>query len=197
MSKSSSFLRNVTNRLHVEHRLTCLVNASRRKRHSHAIDPGLEALIISPGGVASTMLIEHVGKFKVTNSAGDKDGLKHLPRPPDQKLGIPVLLVTGDADSIIDSLERRGYLEPNAVKLGSRSFFLVPRSLRRVAMQRAIRRQERNWIKSSNSVLVVEHEALWDRKKDIALHLGIDDGDFVSTFPTRKNRESASQKVLR
>jgi hypothetical protein len=142
------------------------------------------------------MLIEHVGKFKVANSAGDNDGLKHLPRPPDQELDIPVLLVTGDADSIIDSLEHRGYLEPNAVKLGSRSFFLVPRSLRRVTMRRAISGQKENWITSSNSVLVVEYKTLWDRGKDIALHLGIDNGDFVSTFPTRKNRESASQKVL-
>ncbi len=187
----------MVNRLHVEHRLTCLVNASRRKHNFAAIDPGLETLIISPGGVASTMLIEHVGKFKVANSAGDNDGLKHLPLPPDQELDIPVLLITGDADSIIDSLEHRGYLEPNAVKLGSRSFFLVPRSLRRATMRRAISGQKKNWITSSNSVLVVEYKTLWDRKKDIALHLGIDNGDFVSTFPTRKNRESASQKVLR
>ncbi len=197
MSKFSSFLGNVANGLDVEHRLTCLVNASRRKHNSPTIDPGLEALIISPGGVASTMLIKHVGKFKVTNSAGDNDGLKHLPRPPDQKLDIPVLLVTGHADSIIESLEHRGYLEPNAVKLGSRSFFLVPQPHRRVEARRAIRGQEQNWIKSSNSVLVIEYETLWDRKKDIALHLGIDDDDFVSTFPTRKIRGSASQKALR
>ncbi len=197
MSKFLSFLGNGTNGLHIEHRITCLVNASRRKYNSPAVDPDLQALIISPGGVASTALIEHVGKFKVTNSAGDSDGLKHLPRPPDQKLDIPVLLVTGDADSIIDSLEYRGYLEPNAVKLGSRSFFLVPQPRRRVEARRAIRGQEQNWIKSSNSVLVIEYETLWDRKKDIALHLRIDDDDFVSTFPTRKNRESASQKVLR
>ena len=110
------------------------------------------------------MLIEHVGKFKVVNSAGDNDGLKHLLRPPDQELDIPVLLVTGDTDSIIDSLEHRGYLEANAVKLGSRSFFLVPHFLRRTTMRRAINSQKKNWITSSNSVLVVEYMRLWDRK---------------------------------
>ncbi len=192
MSKFSGFLGNVANGLHVEHRLTALVNASRRKRNCPTIDPGLEVLIISPGGVASTMLIEHVGKFKVVNSAGDNDGLKHLLRPPDQELDIPVLLVTGDTDSIIDSLEHRGYLKANAVKLGSRSFFLVPHFLRRTTMRRAINSQKKNWITSSNSVLVVEYKGLWDRKKDIALHLGIGNGDFVSTFPTYKNRESVN-----
>jgi len=65
------------------------------------------------------MLINHIRKFKVVNSAGDSDGLKHLPLPPDHVLDIPVLLISGDIDSIIDSLEHQGYLEANAVRLGS------------------------------------------------------------------------------
>jgi hypothetical protein len=191
VNKFSGFLGNVAVWLHVEHRLTCLVNAYRRKHNFPTIDSSLEALIISPGGVASTMLINHIRKFKVVNSAGDSDGLKHLPLPPDHVLDIPVILISGDTDSIIDSLEHQGYLEANAVKLGTRSFFLVPRFLRRATMRRSIKSQEKNWITSSNSVLVVEYETLWKRKKDIALHLGIHNGDFVSLFPIQKNRESA------
>jgi len=58
-------------------------------------------------------------------------------------------------------------------------------------MRRSIKSQEKNWITNSNSVLVVEYETLWDRKKDIALHLGIHNGDFFSLFPIQKNQESA------
>ena len=59
----------------------------------------LDAVIVSPGGVASTALMEYVGQFVHVNSPGDRDTLKHRPKPPRHPAKqIPALLITGDSD---------------------------------------------------------------------------------------------------
>ncbi|MXO70324.1 hypothetical protein [Alteraurantiacibacter buctensis] len=66
--------------------------------------------IISPGGVATTMLIEHVSRYVPTNERHDKDGLKHWPAPPARRLDQAdsrVLFVKGEAVTIAASIARR------------------------------------------------------------------------------------------
>src|SRR5262249_32515883 len=63
-------------------------------------------LIISPGGFATTPLLEYISRHVRTNCSYDTDGLKHLPFPPHwlEKTGQKVLFISGDVESIRRSI---------------------------------------------------------------------------------------------
>lgn len=47
-----------------------------------AIITDLETIICSPGGVGTTFLIKFIAQYKSVNNSKDRDGIKHLDRPP-------------------------------------------------------------------------------------------------------------------
>ncbi len=153
----------------------------------------LDAWIVSPGGVATTALLRHCERFLRVNDAADRDGLKHWPRPPPalRRHPIPTLFVSGRRDTIIASLERRHWLQNQALKLGSFRAIAPFESVIRAGLGSAIDRQRRAWAGSSlANVRVVDHEELWQRIPEIAAFLAIEDRAFVDEFPERRARRS-------
>jgi hypothetical protein len=156
------------------------------------IPRGLEVLVVSPGGVGTTFLIEHIGRFRVTNNVHDNDGLKHLPTPPRElryRPDLRVVFLTGDADQIYASLKRRGYIDQQGAKLGSALSVVLRGGLQRITLVRAIRRQYRRWTKrQDNKVLVLKYNDIWERIDDIANFIGVNAGEFRERFPVRRAR---------
>jgi hypothetical protein len=66
------------------------------KSSNYCFPSGISGVVVSPGGVASTMLFLHASKFLQVNDPGNIDGLKHRPTPPKKRTQeIPVVLITG------------------------------------------------------------------------------------------------------
>lgn len=157
------------------------------RKDKDSIPDVLEAIIVSPGGVASTAIMEYVGQFVHVNSPGDRDTLKHRPKPPGlSSKEIPVLLITGDSDSIIASLYRRGYFPHQAIRLGCWQYFVLPSRWRDDAFRKCVCRQEKAWTQNYSNTLVLGFAEIWDSADLIAKHFGINDPKFVENFPQRR-----------
>lgn len=152
---------------------------------------GLDRLIISPGGVATTLLIDHVQRFSRINDRDDADWLKHLPYLPRRLRGARIVFVTGVPEEIYHSLRRRNYIWIQAAKLGCPLCQFTWGNLQRVLLIRAIKRQIKRFTNVKTSpVLIVDYNEIWDRKIEIATHLCIDTHEFCSNFPPRRERNS-------
>lgn len=167
------------------------------RRQSAAFPPVKEPrfLVVSPGGVGTTFLIKYLAGFVATNAHDDRDGLKHWPRPPTgdalAKLP-PILFVTGNPDTIVASIARRGWLTEQSSKLGSLAGTLRIRDAESGAFRKAVVAQMMAWTScKSDRILVIDYDELWDRKAEIARHAGIDEADFSAGFPAREARSSA------
>ena len=68
---------------------------------------GLNCWVVSPGGVATTSLINYLNKFIKTNSAIDEDLLKHRIRPPKHTKNIKVIFLKGSSEYVLNSLKNR------------------------------------------------------------------------------------------
>jgi hypothetical protein len=157
------------------------------RKGDYSVPVVLEAMIVSPGGVASTAIMEYIGQFVRVNSPGDRDTLKHRPKPPGHSSKeIPVLLITGDSDSIIASLDRRGYFPHQAIRLGCWKYFLVPTRWRDGAFRKCVCRQEKAWTRNYSNTLTLGFAEIWDSADLIAKHFGINDPKFVENFPHRR-----------
>lgn len=151
-----------------------------------------DAVIISTGGVGTTMLMEHCNRFITVNSTGDWDGLKHLPNLPRSFPDtVPIIYIYGDTEAIYASIDRRGWLGKQGAKLGSPSCFLTFGALRKRLFLNAVERQINAFrdLKRPRT-LRLHYEQLWDNTQAIADALNIRDPDFVATFPARRARAS-------
>ena len=158
-----------------------------------AVDKSIEVFIISPGGVASTMLLEYLSHYVSTNCPHDADGFKHLPFPPAwlKETGQKVIFISGDIDSICRSVEGRGWLARQGAKLGSFGailftiLFLAP--LARVFFKLAVRRQIYRWrawcASETDQGLFIQYAEIWSSVERIAEFCGIKDPGFVNSFP--------------
>lgn len=157
------------------------------RKGDYSVPADLEAIIVSPGGVASTAIMEYIRKFVRVNSPADRDTLKHRPKPPGQSSQeIPVLLLTGDKDSIIASLERRGYFPHQAIRLGCWQYLIAPSRWRDIAFRRCVCQQEKAWARNYPNSLVLGFDEIWDSADLIAKHFGINDPKFAENFPQRR-----------
>lgn len=150
-------------------------------------------LIVSPGGVATTMLIEHIGQFTVTNLPGDSDGLKHLPRPPRWASEIEkVIFVYGDRSEVYLSIKRRGWVGKQGAKLGSLLAATFPGAIARLAFITAVGKQIESWNHwcslHPERRLFLTYDEIWQSCEKIGDFCGIEDKNFVETFPRRENR---------
>jgi hypothetical protein len=101
-----------------------------------------DALIMSPGGVATTFLIDHVSQYISINDRNDSDWLKHLPYIPKSVAGKRVLYIYGNAEQIYQSLKRREYRRIQAAKLGCPTCMLVSGKLHSWLIGNAINSQK-------------------------------------------------------
>ena len=145
-------------------------------------------LIVSPGGVASTLVIQQLAPYVDVNSASDRDGLKHLPRRPNNP--VRVLLITGDASAITASLSRRGYLGIHCSKFGNLLGVLAPLRTQEAIFRREIRQQRKSFSRSRHPTLVIEYDELWDDIGRIASFLSLEDTSFCEDFPAKTKRRN-------
>jgi hypothetical protein len=157
-------------------------------------DSSIKILIISPGGVATTMLLDSIGRHVRTNCRDDTDGLKHLPFPPQwlKASGQKVIFVSGDIESIRGSLERRGWLEIQGAKLGSIGAAVFPAQLARIFFKLAVRRQICRWrawcAQEKDQGLFIQFSQIWSSVERIAEFCGIEDPGFADSFPEERER---------
>ena len=158
---------------------------------------GLEVAVVSPGGVGTSMLIDHIGKYRRVNCNDDRDHLKHAPRLPKRLADeLKVLFVHGDVDDIVRSIRRRGWIPRHGSKLGSIGSVLGLGEARPRALRRAVVRQI-DWFKSHPhpNLLLIRYDELWDRTERLAEFLEISDPSFVAAFPPRRPRTSWSSEA--
>ena len=137
--------------------------------------------------------MRHINRFISTNDLNDEDRLKHLPRPPQgfPRREVAVLFITGDSETIADSLARRGFLDHHCCKLGSVAGLLSRGAAKRAHFIRAVESQKARWAQAGLArFLMVDYDDIWTRKHEICAFLGIDDPAFLNDFPERKTRNS-------
>lgn len=171
--------------------LHAVAEAFERRWMSYVLPPGLQGLVISPGGVASTMMIEHLGQFITVNAPDDSDGLKHRPHPPRATdNAVPALVLVGDPAAVARSLAARDFHYAQCIRLGAIGGVLTAHGGGAPRVANTMRRLRRNWERDWPKTLVIDYEEMWDRKHDIAEHFGIVHPHFVEEFPVRRERTS-------
>lgn len=146
-----------------------------------------QVAVISPGGVATTMLISHLSTFVQVNASDDSDGIKHLPRRP---LNIrKVIYLTGSVDDIIRSLNRRSFADRQLAKLGSPIGLVLRGKSRDRQLAIAVRKQQHHFETDTRSTLVIAYDELWDEVPRIAEFLEIEPRAFARSFPPKRNRK--------
>ena len=145
-------------------------------------------LIVSPGGVASTALMEHIARFVSTNSPGDRDGLKHTIRPPSdvQK----AILVTGNPREVAASLRRRGYLGIHSAKMGSPIGVLLRGDAQQEHFESLVKRQQLNFSQDTRHCLVLDYREAFESCRQVAEFLGLPVRKFCSSYPERRDRRA-------
>jgi hypothetical protein len=152
-----------------------------------------DVLVVSPGGVGTTFLMEHLARFADVNDPHDQDRLKHLPGPPPGLAGsrTRVIFVTGQPATIAGSLRRRGWLRQQSAKLGSVGGIVLTGAEAERAFLKAVAEQKRRWTQAGvEHLMMIEYEDIWDRVGDLANFLSISDPAFTAEFPARKERET-------
>lgn len=179
------------------HRFRLVILALRRKFSDPfqlQVYPGV--LVVSPGGVATTMLIQHISRFSSVNCKNDSDGLKHLPHPPRLDSNVRVLFIYGDVETSCRSIVRRGWLAEQSAKLGAILPLVMPSYFAENLFKAAIQRQINRWqefCKCQGNTMCIHYDELWDRIQDIGGLIGIRNEEFVSQFPARRERISRVQ----
>jgi len=145
-------------------------------------------LIASPGGVASTALMEHISRFVATNSPGDRDGLKHTLYPPSNAQ--KVILITGEPREVASSIRRRGYLGIHSAKMGSPLGVLLWGDLQQKHFEKLVRSQQVNFSTKPSGCLVLNYEEALESCEKIAVFLDLPLDDFCESFPPRRERRA-------
>ncbi len=150
----------------------------------------IDAAVISPGGVGSTLLIDQLGPHLRVNSRDDADHLKHLPRLPRRfPHRLKIIFIHGDVEDVVNSIRRRGWTARHGSKLASIQAVIASDPAQTEALRRAVERQI-DWFKRCDHprLLLIRYEDLWDRLDEISAFLGIDAEAFRAEFPPRHGR---------
>ena len=145
--------------------------------------------VVSPGGVATTTLLEFIQRYEQTNCANDSDGVKHASKVAGQAGSRPkVIYLRPTGDEWIYSLDRRGFLRFHAAKLGAVRFWFPGTKGRVRSLRKGVDRQARSLRKSNCDVWEVSENDLWSSATEIAHFIGLCDPSFVSGFPRQRDR---------
>lgn len=146
----------------------------------------LDALVVSPGGVASTALIEHLSKYVKVNQANDWDGLKHnLDTATNHKL----IYVSSRNSDPVRSLDRRGFSRFQLCKIErDLSPLFLGQSQVILRLSEAISLMESEAIrlletKGEDKVLILSHQNLHKSANKIMDFLDIKSEDFLNRYP--------------
>lgn len=155
----------------------------------------IDVVICSPGGVATTMLLQHFGCFVNTNDKDDLDTLKHVPDPElllsDPKFRGRILYVYGDIRSTVASIDRRGWVRRQGAKLGSLWAVLLPQGAARHAFARAVSAQIEKFLNCKDQRLkAIRFEDIWESPQELSDFLGVEDPKFLENYPQRKRRQT-------
>jgi hypothetical protein len=169
------------------------------------INPKIEVLVASYGGVGTTFLSQAIGRFRKVNDPRDLDGYKHCPvQPVSGNSRLKVVYVIGNPILAAASLFRRGYQAGQAGKLQySRILRRFPDDELSLTNCAARGRdfflfQEHfdAWTKEFvfYPTLVVKYEAIHDSISRIAEFLQLP-SEFVDGFPPQKERNSTTDSM--
>ena len=169
------------------------------------LNPSIEVLVASYGGVGTTFLSQAIWRFRGVNDPRDLDGYKHCPVPPLLgNKGLRAIYVVGNPILAAASLFRRGYQAGQAGKLQySRVFRRFPKeglSLKDYAARGRdlflFREHFEAWTKEFvfYPTLVVKYEAIHESLEQIAGFLNLP-LEFISEFPSLKERGSDLAKI--
>lgn len=142
------------------------------------------------------MVLEHLARYVRVNDPHDRDGLKHLPRPP--KFGSArtrTIFLSGPSDDIFDSLDRRGWVEGHGSLLGSFSIVLSGSRKKRERFAAALARQHDAWLAHGGEILFVDYATLWESLPEIERFLGLQNTEFLRTFPQRRPRTKPHERI--
>lgn len=155
----------------------------------------IKNLVVSPGGVGTTFVMEYLEKFIILNNKSDRDQLKHIPNVPfSLNKNIKILFITSDFEEIYSSLNKRDWVKYNALKLGSPMSKLYKKEKLKKVFYKLVLKQKKAFESSKkNPILIIEYNDIWKRKKEIMHHFKISDFNFLKNFPLRKERTSIKE----
>lgn len=177
-------------------RIKLATSALARRIAPRFVRQSYDVVICSPGGVGTTFLMRHISKFRKTNDYFDEDSLKHLPTPPLFLRKNPkMIFISGNSEQAMQSIIRRGWLSIQGAKLGCiRCALSGDTEKSRAAYIKAVHRQKENYEALQDKVLFLDFEDIWSRKEDVAHFLGIEEAEFLSDFPERRERKTSAVK---
>jgi hypothetical protein len=150
--------------------------------------------VVSPGGVATTTLIDYLNNFVTTNCSIDTDLLKHRVNPPKNIDSFKVIFLKGDEKHILNSLKNRylgdvSFYYFQFFKMESPFNFLSTIQKKEKRFLELIKIQETNWLNKNNTfeILSIEYKDLFESALEISQFLEINDSEFISNFP-KKNK---------
>ena len=169
--------------------------ASRLIDSKRAWFAGAGVTVVSPGGVATTAVIDHLSRFVHVNDRADRDNKKHRPKPPSDASS-RLIFVYGEAEDSLRSIDRRGWLRIQSAKLGSAGGAYLPKRFATLAFKRAVVKQHEafhSFSAARGNCIALHYDDIWDSADVLAKFLHINNPGFVSEFPDRKERKIKSK----
>jgi len=169
------------------------------------LDPDIETLIVSAGGVGTTFLIKAIGAYKKTNDPDNLDGYKHLPIPPISKnQSLKVIYIFGDPLVATVSLFRRKYHRTQSAVMQKfrKEKVLLPLDL---SLQEYVAQGKdrlffgphfNHWVLRFPfyDTLFIHYDVLFDHLKEIRDFLDLP-ASFIENFPPKKDRASSLDQL--
>lgn len=191
----SSFQSRILDQRRRGQRLRKYISTARTAARPFTIPPDIHFLVVSPGGVATTTLMQHLDLYVRINDPFDSDGLKHRPRPPTSLLSHQrVLFISGPIHQSYLSLRRRHWVGIQSAKLGSLIGAISFPPLEYPLFALAARQQLQAWMAFAEThpdrVLHLDYKAIWPNRQVIMTFANISDPSFLTNFPTYRPRQS-------
>lgn len=169
------------------------------RRNLSASSASPKHLVVSPGGVASSAIIQHLERFIDVNSPTDKDGLKHIFRPSQIPAGVQKILFLFDKTGpILKSLERRNYHQLHIAKLGGVLRLAPLEAIWKPHLTFLVLRQRRTFLSMQKhrmincgpEVLCISMSQIFESATEVRDFFEIQDEAFIVGFPKRRARKS-------
>ena len=166
--------------------LLCIINSYSNPK-SISKNSNIDLLVVSPGGVATTTLINYFKLYKKVNDENDGDGYKHLNKFPSiAKVDLKILYIYGNYEKIYNSLKRRNIFQSQMVKLGCPLCYLLRGVVEKFFFKICIDKQIKEF-REKNNVYTLKFENIWENLEELKRFLEIENDDFIKNFP-QKNK---------
>lgn len=158
----------------------------------------MNTIIVSPGGVGTTFIMQYFSRYLHVNCVHDSDGLKHVNNPLilSKFKNVRVLVIIGKPSEIALSLSRRNILIEQIIKLNKRSFrrillkiIGVNRYLKFIEDPLSYQKFLLNWIHGAGSErLIVKYESIYKYEAEIKEFLLGKNQHNEDAFPPKRER---------